>query len=186
MIVVREHDSPEYRPRTKYNADSADLTLAFAVNFNTGGERLTRKLAKHICSIPLTYCNVPGIRENTINDAVRQIVDKLTELNGCVLNIAGNGIYNLVPVGISQDDVTMFIYDILMRVEAQHEILYIHTGGQTGADIGGASAAYALGIPVEVTLPKGYIQRHEDKIDRPHTREDIERQIVDGAIVCRV
>ena len=44
-IVVRETVSPKYHDRTVMNAREADLTVAFAVDFSTAGEKLTREAA---------------------------------------------------------------------------------------------------------------------------------------------
>lgn len=55
------------------------------------------------------------------------------------------------------------------------------SGGQTGVDEAGVVAAHALGIPSLALLPKGFIQRGTDKIDRPHTAEQIRAKIEHGA-----
>lgn len=41
MIKFIQHSSPKYPPRTYENA-SADATIAFAFDFNTAGEKLTK------------------------------------------------------------------------------------------------------------------------------------------------
>ena len=45
MVVVQEHKSAKYTPRTYFNASSGDVTLAMAVDLNTAGEILTHKAA---------------------------------------------------------------------------------------------------------------------------------------------
>lgn len=44
-LIIKESTSSKYTPRTYYNAKSADLTVAFAVDFSTAGERCTHKAA---------------------------------------------------------------------------------------------------------------------------------------------
>ena len=44
-VTYRETCSPRYHDRTVINASWADLTVAFAIDFGTAGERLTRKAA---------------------------------------------------------------------------------------------------------------------------------------------
>lgn len=56
------------------------------------------------------------------------------------------------------------------------------SGGQTGVDIAGIVAAQALRIDAVATLPKGYLQRFEDRIDRNMTEEAVREQIYDGLI----
>lgn len=83
MLLVKEHTSSNYSPRTYYNAKSAELTLAFAMDFNTAGERLTRK-ASYPNYLPL------DLKEPWIDNA-RKIYKELNKRNCTVLNIAGNG-----------------------------------------------------------------------------------------------
>ena len=59
----------------------------------------------------------------------------------------------------------------------------IYSGGQTGTDMAGAVAAWYLSIPACITLPKGFVQRHEDGVDVQHSKEfiiqSIEEQVKD-------
>lgn len=43
MLSLRAHRSASYPPRTFENADRAHMTAAFALDFSTAGERLTKK-----------------------------------------------------------------------------------------------------------------------------------------------
>lgn len=48
MITILEDSSPSYRNRTEANIRLSDGTLAFAIDFNTAGEKLTYNLClKH-------------------------------------------------------------------------------------------------------------------------------------------
>ena len=44
-MKIIENKSSSYAPRTFANAKSADLTIAFAIDFGTAGEQLTKKAA---------------------------------------------------------------------------------------------------------------------------------------------
>lgn len=59
-------------------------------------------------------------------------------------------------------------------------IVKLYSGGQTGVGLAGAIAGCMLGIDTEVTLPKGYLQRHADGKDYQHTRDEIQEQIING------
>ena len=106
------------------------------------------------------------------------LLKKLQAEGGSTLNIAGNGIYTCAKYGASQEQLNKLVYDIVSSVHSVHPITKVFTGGQTGVDIAGAAAAYKLGIPCEITLPKGYLQRNVSGQDESHTREDIETQII--------
>ncbi|WP_216361005.1 putative molybdenum carrier protein, partial [Comamonas thiooxydans] len=79
------HQSFSYVPRTEENAKSADVTVAIAVDFNTAGERLTRRAAEP------RYVAVPyGIDVATAAEILSSF---MREHSARTLNVAGNGIY---------------------------------------------------------------------------------------------
>lgn len=170
-VTVSESASPGYRERTKHNADSADVTIAFAADYRTAGERLTATVAGS------KYVRFEG----SITDFVKAIVTKLRDVNGSTLNVAGNGIYTWTKHGKTQAQVNKAMHDVLRLVNKYAPLTKIVTGGQTGSDIAGAIAAKALGIPVEVTMPQGFLQRGADGTDFRQSREDVLNQIDDGA-----
>ena len=130
---IIEHSSESYAPRTYVNAGRADLTIAFAMDFNTAGEKLTRKAAgtKYL-AMGLDRDSVMAAREvwKACRDAGKG--DK-----PLVLNIAGNGIYTLAKQGWTQEEVNKYIYDILALVTKHWPIEMIVSGGQTGIDLAG-------------------------------------------------
>ncbi len=170
-VTVSESASSGYRERTKHNADSADVTIAFAADYRTAGERLTA-----------TFAGSKYVRfEGSITDFVKAIVTRLRDVNGSTLNVAGNGIYTWTKHGKTQAQVNKAMHDVLRLVNKYAPLTKIVTGGQTGSDIAGAIAAKALGIPVEVTMPHGFLQRGADGTDFRQSREDVLKQIDDGA-----
>lgn len=171
-VTVVEHPVFGYRDRTLHNA-KADVTMALAVDFTTAGERLTAKAAgKKLVQQPL------GAKSSVIAEAV---IAHMKKLEAKSLNVAGNGIYTLAEKGLTQEQVNDQVYKVLYRVHKAVGIEKIVTGGQTGVDIAGAIAARKLGIPVEVTMPKGFLQRNAAGKDLRHTQAEIMKQIEDGA-----
>jgi len=172
--IVREHTSEKYTPRTYFNAKTADLTLAIAVDLTTAGEKCTHKAAgsKYL-----------GFEVNDKTDPIviaRELYARMNKKKVRTLNIAGNGIYTLSAHGWDQDRINYFLLCVIKKVYMYHKIDCIYTGGQTGVDIAGAVVAEYLGINSVVTLPKGYVQRFENKMDVQMTKEAIERQIQTG------
>jgi hypothetical protein len=162
-LTITEHTGG-YADRTRYNANYADLTVAFAINFDTPGERLTLSAAGD------KYVGIPFEQYRMIGDvfgvADLILMEMGTRDNVRVVNIAGNGIYTLVKQGIYQEDIDDFLFDVLAIVHSQHTIAEVVTGGQTGVDIAGAVAAMAVGIgKVTVVMAEGYMQRLVDGKD---------------------
>ena len=175
MLIIQEHQSDKYTPRTYYNAKSADLTLAVALDLNTPGEKCTQKAASpHYLGVKINTQSVPI-------EVARLWYKAIKQEKAHSINIAGNGIYTLSKSGISQEWMNRFIYEALSKVFEHHPIQKIYTGGQTGVDLAGAVAGYCLNIDTEVTLPKGFIQRFEDKQDVSGTQDGIMKQILMGA-----
>lgn len=171
-LIVKQDNSPTYPPRTAYNTKSSDVTLALATDLTTRGEQLTYKLAGE-----QKYLGFELVDDIHTLFVARQLFKKLKEVNGSTVNIAGNGIYTLIKEGCTQEFINQFVYEIIAQTNHFYPIKKIYTGGQTGVDLAGAVAGYKLGIPTEVTLPQGYIQRHEDNKDKTHTKEEIIGQI---------
>jgi len=173
MLRVTEHSSPNYPARTYENARVADLTVAFALDFNTAGERLTKRAAGERYTYVSLNC--------TSKVAGEKLARYLREFQVRTLNIAGNGIYSLAEHGWTQKRLDLFVFETLRVATKEWPLKEIVSGGQTGADLAGVTAAVALGIDAEARLPKGFIQRSLDNQDRTHTREEIIQQIEAGA-----
>ena len=185
MLTLTQHASSGYKPRTLHNAASATLTVAFALDFNTAGERLTKKAA--MSAGTHRYVAIP-LNTDPL-EASRMVYRAMLDLIRCelvhdrimVLNIAGNGIYSLSEHGWTQDRVNQYVYQVLTKVNEHLNIHRIVSGGQTGADIAGLVAAVAMGVDAVGTLPKGFLQRGIDGVDREYDESVIRKQILDGA-----
>lgn len=144
--------SDRYPVRTKENAEWSDITLALAIDFNTPGEKLTKKVAgnKYISSYPTGDLNY------VIGELLNQIKNNNLPTNNIKLNIAGNSINSLVKDEIesyflSQEDVNNVVTEIIRGlINSGITISEIRSGGQTGIDEAGIIAAQRLGIPNEV------------------------------------
>lgn len=154
---VVEHKSASYAPRTWHNASVADLTAAFAVDFTTAGERLTKKAAGE------KYIHLDLGMEAI--ESARRLYKACKKHNVRTLNIAGNGIYTLYSKGMDQEDANVYLYTVLSLVHKHHPIEKIISGGQTGIDLAGGLVAKHLGIDCTMTLPKGFKMRFENGVD---------------------
>ena len=154
-----------YAQRTRENASRADLTLAFAVDFSTAGEKVTEQAAgDKLIQVSLS-------RDSLLEAAAkaRSVFDCLTPQERSsilTVNIAGNGMQTLAARGIGQKEINAYVHDFL-GVLQDMGIRFggIISGGQTGADEAGIVAARALGIPAEVHAPKGWAMRGADGRD---------------------
>lgn len=171
--IFREYTAGGYSARTYENARQADLTLAFATDFTTAGERCTANAAGK-AYIP-TILNGRPTEELTaqlvtdINMKSRILgIDK----SNLRLNIAGNGIYTLIKSGYTQYDTDKLIAGLLSGIQ-DHDGIHIssiRSGGQTGVDEAGIKAGRALGLPTTVLAPRGWAFR---VVDRNGNHRDI-------------
>lgn len=154
-IDFQEDQNTGYAERTKKNA-SADATIAIATDFNSAGEKLTKKsvTGQNKKYIPVDANNLVVTRE-----IVESIVAALNAVDAKTLNIAGNGIYTMKGK-YTQEQVDDFTYELLKAViespNLKNQIESIRTGGQTGFDEAGAKAGSKLGVPTTILAPKGW------------------------------
>lgn len=147
-LQVVEHISASYAPRTYHNATTADLTLAIAIDFNTAGEKLTKKAAGD------KYLAINYAEDYIV--AARKLYKECKSRQVKTLNIAGNSLYTFIKQDIHQEDINKTLYTILNLVQQHYKIEHIVSGGQTGMDIAAGVVATVLGIPCTMTYPKGY------------------------------
>lgn len=154
-----------YAQRTKENADWSDITIAFAVNFNTAGELATKRSAgnKYV-AVGLSSNNKGDISVN--RNHLDNVVKKYRSINKPIkLNIAGNGIYTFNK-NTSQETINEKIQEAIEYLQSKGvQIESIRSGGQTGIDEAGIIAAQNLGIPSEVHTTSDYKFRGRDNKD---------------------
>lgn len=150
-MKVVAHKEETYPPRTYQNAKGADLTVAFAEDFSSKGEQLTKKAAGNkYLAISL---DMPAI------EAARLLYKDCKKRGVKVLNIAGNGIYTLKDYGWRQEHLNLWVYQVLDLVHKHYPLDMVISGGQTGVDFAGGVAGELLGLNPVMTFPKGYLQR---------------------------
>lgn len=147
-------ESEKYNDRTLINA-SADATIAFAVDFTTAGEKLTKR---YVGELGRLYIPVDATKDVT-DQAVDNIVDQLNKIEAKSLNIAGNGLYTFK--GKTQEEVDTKMLELLSKITSHPKlkkpIALIKSGAQTGADEAGIKAAQKLGIRVESAVPGNWM-----------------------------
>ncbi|HGO9799636.1 TPA: hypothetical protein ACLEB8_004824 [Pseudomonas aeruginosa] len=169
LLRIEQHESNRYPPRTWVNATSADLTVAIAVDFTTKGEQLTKRAAgDSFIALPLQGDPI---------EAARSLWKALRQRDARTLNIAGNGISTMAKHGWTQEQINAWVYQVISTVHQHHPISFIRSGGQTGADVAGLVAAYALGIDCLGLYPKRFLQRSIDNVDVRRSAEVIEAEI---------
>lgn len=168
-----------YAQRTEENADWSDITIAFATEFDTLGERLTAQVAgskdkkylgdrKPKENVPDKYAPVNILQTGNIDlPMLNNAIEKAKALGKPIkLNIAGNGIYTLEKSGITQEQINNEIQvAIQILLDNGVQIEEIRSGGQSGIDEAGIVAALRLGIPASVHAPKGFKFRGVDNKD---------------------
>lgn len=158
MIEFLEHHSERYPPRTYENA-GADATIAFAFDFETSGERLTRKYVQVQKKL---YFRV-DLFIFTDSD-IKEIIDQLIKHKVKTLNVAGNSMKTIAAIAKrrkctwDQELIDGVIYRFFAKSIRVYglELDQIRSGGQSGADEAGLKAAIAHGIPAFCLAPKGW------------------------------
>lgn len=166
-VVFSEHPSSDYAPRTGINARSANLTVAFALDFSTAGEKLTARQAGDRY-VGITF-------GSDIDEAAKTLSDALDKWDAKVLNVAGNGIYSLP--GYRQQDVNAWVFKVFQKAFHGRGMNHVRSGGQTGLDWAGLVAGAALGLPIIGLWPRGFKQRNVAHRDVNRTAADLKAEL---------
>lgn len=172
-LSLRAHTSRSCAPRTWANARRADLTVAIAADFDTAGERLTRRAAGD------AYLALPLELDPIV--AARRLYVAVRARRARILNVAGNGICTLHRLGCDQARINRHVFEILRPVCAHYRLESVVSGGQTGVDEAGLVAAVALGVRADGLLPAGFLRRGVDGRDVECTAADLRTAIFAGA-----
>lgn len=172
-LRLSAHESYSYAPRTGENARGADVTVAFAVDFSTAGERLTQREAG------ARYVGI-AYGEDPVT-AASVLAKFMAARKGSSLNVAGNGVYTLKAHGVSQAQANQWVFEVLSKVLEQTPISALRSGGQTGIDQAGLVAALALGIPAYGLYPKSFRRRNADGDEVHATAAKLESELIEQA-----
>jgi hypothetical protein len=144
-LQINEVVSHDYAVRAKLNAQSGDVTIALALDFNTPREKIVREVAgKRYMGALLT------------SDALktsRLLLSKLRAANAKNLNVTGNSISTLLSQNFTQEKANEHVYAVLSMVHKLYPIRKIFSGGGSGVDLAGAICGLVLGIETVVTAP---------------------------------
>lgn len=171
MITFIECKTPGYPARTQENVVANDITLAFALDFNTRGEILTRELCTDYKKLylkillPATMSPYAPIDWQRMVNIV-EYISRNTNQQSLDINVAGNGIYGL-PYEQEQLDMWMktFFVDFRMASFNLFTINSSSNGGQSGSDEAGGKATASLGIKTTVRAPFGWRFRNKQGQD---------------------
>lgn len=156
MIQFIEHESPGYTGRTLRSISETEMTLAFAMDFTTGGEKLTKSLCE---KTGRPYQAVNLISGFNAYDRIAPIVRTMDLFDVKRLNIAGNGIYSLRET-YTQQALDDFIYCFLVLLIREYGYpVDIYSGGQTGVDEAALKFADKTGLKGVCNFPKGWLFR---------------------------
>lgn len=163
-----------YKPRTLENAKLGTITLAFAVDFTSAGERLTHKAAGD------RYYGVPldGATKKHVKEFCAKLKDTRPEgifkIGKPTINIAGNGLYTLFKhwgKG-AQGRCDQVVLRFLMEVQERIGEFAVRSGGQTGVDESGIRTALWMELDATALLPNGYLMRDYQGFDNKFTMLD--------------
>lgn len=154
MINFIEHNEPGYPSRTIVNAQKADFTLAFAVDFKTPGEILTHKAAYG------KYLSLSVGWHLTAEDLGSFILKAALRIEGKKeINFAGNSLNTLLSFGYSQDYADSLALNFLSQLNEQVFQLNIRSGGQGGFDEAFLKAGDKLSLNTICLAPKNWMYR---------------------------
>lgn len=174
LISIASLPDKGYGARTRHNAERADLTVAFAIDYQTTGEQATRKFAgEKYLAIPFGFKPI---------DAAKKLLAGMTERNVSILNVAGHGLQTLGRHGKTQSETNKWMFEVLRFAHDRRPIQKIVSGGQTGVDTAAAVAGVALGIEVDMSYPDGFLRRNADGKDYPGDPAAIEAEIREMAM----
>ena len=158
MIQFAQDACSNYQHRTFLNIELSEVTLVFAIDTTTAGEKCTKNYA-NICEKPIfTFVvNENGKLDISNKPEIDKALNHIRDNKLSIVNIAGNGIYTFAKYGITQQRINELVYNLLKYlIDNGCEIKKVRSGGQTGADESGLVAGDKLGIETISFCPKGW------------------------------
>ena len=167
MITFIEDRCSNYQHRTFMNVELSEITIIFAVDLTTAGEKCTLNYCR-TCEKPVFVFNVNerGGIGNEQGGKLLELVNYIYDNKITKVNIAGNGIYTFNKHGITQERLNELLYNFLSFINtSKWSIKQVRSGGQTGADEAGLVAGNKLGLETISLCPKGWRFRTADGKD---------------------
>lgn len=162
MIQFYEHTETGYAMRTWENAKRAGLTAAFAVDFNSPGELLTRKAAYGKYKRLLVGAH---LNEEALGCFIISTAEEMDRRKTDTLNIAGNSLHTLIKYGYDQSYADALMLNFLSQLNEQVFRLKVRSGGQRGFDEAALKAGDKLGLETICLAPKHWLFRNETGTD---------------------
>lgn len=168
-----------YKQRTIYNVLHSDVTIAFAVDFSTTGEKLTASTAatyhKPILKIKIPTRltdshDIPPLDKDSYNELILFCFTNMKN-DRIHINIAGNAIQRFLKYRITQKMLNAWMVSLIEDMKNSFPdtvTISIRSGGQSGADIAGIVAGLSNGIPCTAHFPLGYMTRNETGVDQTY------------------
>ncbi len=161
-ILFTKSKQTGYPSRTKRNAQ-ADLTIAIAINYESGGEIATKKFVtdngKRYHKVPWNELHTPSEMKRLVNETI----DLINKYKPEEINIAGNGLDTFAKNGIEQSDVDEIVHEFLEKVLKNPKLTYrprlVRSGGQSGVDEAGVKAAVKIGYDAEIHAPADWLYK---------------------------
>lgn len=143
--------------------------MAFAMDFTTAGERVTKSFCKkhNKIYVPVSLSNeMNSTRLQSIITFIDNSIYARKLDNGLCLNIAGNGLYTLEKEQKFYDEwMELFIWALTRWAVDKFIIVSACSGGQTGIDEAGAKATDHWKIPTIIRAPKKWLFRGKNGED---------------------
>lgn len=178
MLQITEYANDPERLLPVWNAKQADATAIFATNFYTPPMRILRRHLGGTC-FPVTLV-APGSEAELSPDeleAARTLYRFLKAKQVRRLNIAGNSLATLQSAGLTQVEVAQFLMRVLGKIHAHRPFDGFVTGGRHGVELATVAAGAALGVPVLVCMPKGFMVPGGDGVPRRLQPEDLTARV---------
>lgn len=141
-----------YSQRTRENAANSDATIAFAYDFNTAWEKLTKSAAWN----KYNSISIKNLSYQTLESKMREIADKLPADRDLTINIAGNWMYTLSANSDSDQEYYNKLLQeaISMLLSERPNIKTIISWWQTWIDEAWIIAGQRLWLKTIVNAPK--------------------------------
>ena len=152
-IEFEESTSTDYNVRTRINATESDITIAYASDYSSAGEKATDREVRAAKKQFYKF----GVKFGDDVERANRLAPIYEKNTGqeVIINIAGNGEYqrDMIPTDQLTEEIAK---DLAFLQKKGVGIVLVRSGGQTGADEAGVKAAAKLGIPAKVLAPKGW------------------------------